>query len=107
MTKKKVRVRRDMTEEEKTQSIERMVEVTQAVGGRKNLEHISGVSAQEISNVKQKQYVSPQMAIRIELALFKRNPDEFKHFTRYYFCPDLSDLDFERVQESMDLTDAA
>ena len=106
---KKVRIHRDMTEDEKRVSVERMVEVVNAVGGRKNLEMlVPGLSAQEISNVKQKQYVSPQIAIRIEKALFKRYSNEteseqeqYRKFTRYYFCPDLTDLDFERVELSM------
>jgi hypothetical protein len=101
---KKVRIHRDMTDEEKQLSVERIAELVSYVGGRKNLEHISGVSAQEISNVKQKKYISPQMAIRFETAMFDR---DVKHFTRYYFCPDLSDIDFERVEESMNLTSAA
>lgn len=106
---KKVRIHRDMTEDEKRISVERMVEVVEAVGGRKNLEMlVAGLSAQEISNVKQKRYVSPQIAIRIEKALFNRYSIEseeeqspYKKFTRYYFCPDLTDLDFERVELSM------
>jgi hypothetical protein len=106
---KKVRIHRDMTEDEKLISVERMVEVVNAVGGRKNLEMlVPGLSAQEISNVKQKQYVSPQIAIRIEKALLKRygsenelDQERYKRFTRYYFCPDLTDLDFDRVELSM------
>ena len=106
---KKVRIHRDMTENEKQLSVERIQEVVSVVGGRKNLEMlVPDLTAQEISNCKHKQYVSPQIAIRIESALFERDAEKYKKFTRYYFCPDLSDIDFERVESSMELTkDAA
>ncbi len=102
--KKKVRIRREMTESERKLSVDRIIEVVDAVGGRKNLEMIvKDLTAQEVSNVKQKKYISPQVAIRIEQSLYERYGDDirFAHFTRYYFCPDLTDIDFERVEESM------
>lgn len=100
MKKKVVKVHRDMTDSELAQSKRAMEEAIELCGGRLNLAHVSGVSGQELSNCLYKSRVSPQIALRIEKSLCDRG-DEFKKFTRHYFCPDLSDMDFERVEASM------
>lgn len=100
MKKKVVKVHRDMTESEMAQSKRAMEEAIELCGGRLNLAHVSGVSGQELSNCLYKNRVSPQIAIRIESALREKG-SKFKKFTRYYFCPDLIDMDFERVEASM------
>lgn len=105
MKKKVVKVHRDMTVSELAQSKRAMEEAIEMCGGRLNLAHVSGVSGQELSNCLYKSRVSPQIAIRIELALAEKG-GEFSKFTRNYFCPDLIDMDFDRVKASMDIDES-
>lgn len=112
MRNKLVKVHREMTDDEITQSKARMKEVIRVCGGRLELVHMVNttlaelghgaetLTGQEISNCLHKKRTSPQIAIRIEKALQVKG-DEFKHFTRYYLCPDMTDTQFDRVESSM------
>ncbi|CAM0045066.1 hypothetical protein VPHK394_0040 [Vibrio phage K394] len=112
MRTKLVKVHREMTECEVEQSKSRMQEVIDMCGGRLELVHIvnttlsqlsfteEALTGQEISNCLHRSRTSPQIAIRIERALQTKG-DEYKRFTRYYFCPDMTDPQFDRVEASM------
>lgn len=112
MRTKLVKVHREMTDLEIQQSKARIQEVIDICGGRLELVHIvntalsqlgfneESLTGQEISNCLHRSRTSPQIAIRIERALATKS-DEYKHFTRYYFCPDMNDPQFDRVEASM------
>lgn len=112
MRTKLVKVHREMTDSEVEQSKERMQEVIEVCGGRLELVHVvnstlsgmgftqEAITGQEISNCLHRSRTSPQIAIRIEKALQTKG-DSYKRFTRYYFCPDMTDPQFDRVEASM------
>lgn len=97
---KKVKIHRTFTDEQKTQAVAAVQEAMNFCGGRMNLSMTSGVDAQIISNCLYQQRVSPQAAIKMELALTEMPGG--KKFTKEYFCPDLNEMDWARVVKSID-----
>ena len=106
-----VRIRRNTLSAEHTRlSMERINELLDHCGGRQELTYIVNkrlakkkyderVHPQEITTCIHKQKIVPQLAIRIEKAL--EGMEGYEKYTKEYFCPDLKEVQFIMVMESM------
>jgi hypothetical protein len=106
-----VRIRRNRLSEEHTRlSMERINELLDHCGGRQELTYIVNkrlakkkiperMHAQEITSCIYKQKIIPQLAIRIEKAF--DGMEGYEKYTKEYFCPDLREVQFIMIMESM------
>lgn len=97
---KKVKIHRRFTDEHRDQAVLAINEAIELCGGRMNLSLKSGVDAQILSNCLYQRRVSPQTAIKISRALEDMKGGE--KFKKEYFCPDLNEIDWMRVLDSLD-----